>query len=414
MRQRRSFGDSRLAGVAWIVGIALTVGACSETRTSKPGDAANGDAAERKAARADAEGSAASEDASPAIDALAEQARQFADRPAAQTSDAGAAEGDQTPFTHGPGGANEVRWLNAPPPEAGIGASVRVTRRDKEPSPTREAVNSDEASTDPDEAADRADAAEASVPAPPAPPKRLTRAQLLDRLAGRLDPGRGEPASLRPWLAKAALSIVDPTRELSGAELEQLDPRHRPIVAAYQRAFARLGRTLGEGESADHALLEDAAVELADQTRGEMPLTIRNVKLCKRVKGFGVYETFERNVFLARRESPVIVYAELDHFDHRTEADGRYAVELTQEIVLYNESDGLPVWRQKPTRIIDRSYNIRRDFFVVQVVRLSPRLTVGKYRLKVTITDEIGRTIDEASVPLRIVADANVGDAAAR
>jgi hypothetical protein len=212
--------------------------------------------------------------------------------------------------------------------------------------------------------------------------------------------------SLRPWLARAALSVIDPAHELTAAELDQLSPEHRRTVTAYQRTFAQLGRTLGDGNAADARALRRAASELADQLDEQQPLTIRNLKLCKRVKGFGVYQTFERNVFLARREHPVIVYAELDHFGHRTESDGRHAVELTQEIVLYNESDGLPVWRQKPTRIVDRSYNIREDFFVVQVVRLSPRLTVGKYRLKVTITDEVGQTIDEASMPIRIVADA--------
>ena len=73
--------------------------------------------------------------------------------------------------------------------------------------------------------------------------------------------------------------------------------------------------------------------------------------------------------------------------------------------MLYNDSDGLPVWRQKPVSIKDESRNARRDFFVVQIIQLSSRLTVGKYDMKITITDELGEQVDETSIPIEIVAD---------
>ena len=148
-----------------------------------------------------------------------------------------------------------------------------------------------------------------------------------------------------------------------------------------------------------------AAEELHEQVQQAQPLRIRNARLCKRVNGYGVFEPFDDHAFLAGRENPVIVYAELENFATKATAQGRHVVRLKQQIVLYNESDGLAVWRVRPTDIVDRSRNRRRDFFVVQIIHLPDKLTVGKYMLKVTITDRVGEEVDEATIPLRILAD---------
>lgn len=380
-----------------MIAVALGLIGCGEARTGGPGAAARG--GESRAP--DETGAIEAGTNDPAgIDALAREAQRFAAR---QAGGGNAANADADA---GGAGANPVRWVeNWPddPDAADRGAPSGAAR-----STTDGAAESSPAP------APGADADEAAAPsvidAETAPPPAaasidaasMSRDELLDALASGIE--LADADSLRPWLARAALSVVDPGRELEADDLAPLSPEHRATVLAYQRTMAELGRSLGAGRGADHRALRRAAHELADQLDADQPLTIRNLKLCKRVKGFGVYETFERNAFLARREQPVIVYAELDHFAHRLEPDGRHAVELTQEVVLYNATDGLPVWRHKPSRIIDRSHNARRDFFIVQVIRLSPRLTVGKYRLKVTITDEIGQTVDEASIPLRIVA----------
>lgn len=385
-----------VSGTALTVFVALLLPACSHFKS----DTADADGASKPPSGTDTADAASSESPADGVDALAAEARRFAERREAEASEMGR-DGEAA---H----ANAVRWLNDPErvtPPHGPGSTVSV-RSTAAPESETTGTEGAEAEADPgrDPAASSPTEATAAEPQAPPAPEPMTRERMLAELADGMDVEHAR--SLRPWLARAALSVIDPAHELTAAELDQLSPEHRRTVTAYQRTFAQLGRTLGDGNAADARALRRAASELADQLDEQQPLTIRNLKLCKRVKGFGVYQTFERNVFLARREHPVIVYAELDHFGHRTESDGRHAVELTQEIVLYNESDGLPVWRQKPTRIIDRSYNIREDFFVVQVVRLSPRLTVGKYRLKVTITDEVGQTIDEASMPIRIVADA--------
>ncbi len=238
---------------------------------------------------------------------------------------------------------------------------------------------------------------------------QLTQKELVKRLAWTLDAeARNANASLRPYIARAALSLSDPATELTEADLPQLTPTQRKLVLAYQRTFTQLGQTLTEGGDEDVEALRDAVEELSQQINAWQKLKIRNVRLCSRVDGYGNYQVFGNHTFLAGRAQPMIVYAELDHFAVQSKPDGKYVVQLTQEVTLYNESDGLPVWRQKPVPIKDESLNRRRDFFVVQIITLSERLTVGKYLMKVTVTDEIGKAVDEMTVPIQIVADPNL------
>lgn len=223
---------------------------------------------------------------------------------------------------------------------------------------------------------------------------------LADRLAERGSNG------LRPWLARAALTIAEPQRELTDADLGTLNSDDRKLVLAYQRMFTQLGRSLGRDAEADRHELQVAAEELMDQLRAERGLSIRKAELCTRVDGYGIYDPFESTTFVAGRQRSAIVYIELDDFQTEHE-DGRHVARLRQEIVLYNASDGLAVWRVQPTDIVDKSRNQRRDFFLVQVVKLPATLNVGKYLLKVTITDEVGEAVDESTIPIEFVADDN-------
>lgn len=237
-------------------------------------------------------------------------------------------------------------------------------------------------------------------------PEKLSPQQIIERLSADLKQAAAANDSLRPYLAQTALSLFDPQRELTEANLKSLKPEDRRLVLAYQRAFTMLGRTLGHSVDEDRQSLQIAAAELADQLDAKTnTLRLKNVTLCTRVNGYGVYEPFTSTTFLAGVEHPAIIYAELENFAPEIGSDGQYTVRLTQQVVLYNQSDGLAIWRIRPTEIVDRSRNRRRDFFVVQLINLPARLGVGKYNLKITLTDQVGQTVDEAELPIQIVAD---------
>jgi hypothetical protein len=205
---------------------------------------------------------------------------------------------------------------------------------------------------------------------------------------------------------------MEPGRELEAADLDPLTAEQREQVRRYHQISKTLGSQLAAGKG---NLDTDALVTDLERMLAEHPVAIRGAQLCKRVSGYGVYEPFDSTTFLAGAEHPMIVYVELDHFrsvpDQNT---GGFQVRLTQELELFNESDGLAVWRQPAVEILDRSRNRRRDFFVVQLVKLPARLSVGKYVLKVRINDQNGGSVDESSVPLQVVADQSLATAAPR
>lgn len=136
-------------------------------------------------------------------------------------------------------------------------------------------------------------------------------------------------------------------------------------------------------------------------------LAIERMELCRKVSGYGIYEPFSELSFRAGREQKVIVYVELSGFEPRVMNDGYLETRLTKSVELFNEADGTSVWRRPEARIVDRSRNHRRDFFVVQMVTLPASLGLGRYRLKVRLRDEATGEIAERGLSLQIVEDAS-------
>ncbi len=232
-----------------------------------------------------------------------------------------------------------------------------------------------------------------------------TRNQLLADLLAAIQ--RGGDDHLSKALTAATLSVIDGRTQIDPAFLTPLKPDQREKVERYQRVVIALSRQLAKDGS---QLDPDTMTKQLDTLMGPRAMTIRKVELCKRVRGYGVFESFAGSKFIARKQHAMIVYAELDHFSVKPARDavGQQEVRLSQQIELYNEADGLVVWRHEPVSIVDRSRNRRRDFFVVQLIKLPPTLTVGKYVLNVRINDLQGGTVDEVKVPIDIVADQSV------
>ncbi len=213
---------------------------------------------------------------------------------------------------------------------------------------------------------------------------------------------------LRPYLAQAALTLVDPKRELAAEDLKDLSADDRKLILAWQNTFTLLGRSLGKDTPKDRAQLKLAAEELAEQIKSEKKLTIQTIQLCRSVRGYGIYTPFLNNTFLANQANRMIVYCEIDNFKSVAQTNGEFAVSLTQEAVLLTEADGQPVWRLRPVTVIDRSKNLRRDFFLIADITLPASLNVGRYTLQITITDRNGNAFTSSNIKLNYVADAKL------
>jgi len=217
--------------------------------------------------------------------------------------------------------------------------------------------------------------------------------QLLEDIRGSNDPATSKVMAL------SALSMINPEYRLTSEDLAGLTPKQRQLVREFYESVLKTSRRIAEnGGRVDPAALADHV----DQIFGKQPLRISKVQLCKSVSGFGVYEAFNNTTFQGGREQAVILYVELENF-RIVETGEAYQVRLTQEVELYTDSDGLRVWYQPKQKIVDDSQNRRRDFFTVQMLRLPARLGVGKYRLKIRLTDETAGSFDEWTVPIDLV-----------
>ncbi len=230
--------------------------------------------------------------------------------------------------------------------------------------------------------------------------QKLSTRQAFEQLINAIR--RSDDSYLSKAVAAATLAAAQPYGELDWSMLAPLSPADQERVQRYHRAVSSL---YAQALSGDGTIDEQQLNDTLTAVLGEQPVTIRRIELCEKVQGYGVYDAFPERTFVAGRPQKLIVYVELDHFQPTELNDGSgFEVRLKQELELY-ESNGYEVWSHEPVPIVDVSRNKRRDFFVVQLVTLPANLALGQYHLKVRVFDEHGGTRDEASVPIRIVAD---------
>ncbi len=159
----------------------------------------------------------------------------------------------------------------------------------------------------------------------------------------------------------------------------------------------------------------NASNDLIKSLRPVSGLIILRTALCTRVEGFGRFDPYSTSTFVQGRTLRAIVYVELDGFATRPARDSdpvmsnvaigdQVSVDLTQSLSLYHDADDLLAWHRPARGVIETSRNKRRDFYLIQQIDLPPTLTVGRYNLKVTVTDRTTQAQAEAIIPIEIVA----------
>jgi hypothetical protein len=260
-------------------------------------------------------------------------------------------------------------------------------------------------------------------------------------LAALVAESGGEEAIPEAEDADPATAIRSASRELADAILAQMPYSMTPaddalallglesLVPGVSEA-AIAGGTLSDEEQAYvESLLRfmdavraleldpDAPVDTAQQVAMDLaqsrPIRIVQAQLCTRVEGYGQYTRFPTNRFVAGRGQRVIVYVEVDRIGHETvspasgETTPRFAVELTQKIEVYHSSDDVLALATPTLKDRRVGRNRFRDYYVVTAVDLPATLSVGEYKIKVTIRDASDDGVSQAVIPLTIVADSS-------
>jgi hypothetical protein len=208
---------------------------------------------------------------------------------------------------------------------------------------------------------------------------------------------------LRELVVIAAMNMVDADRKLDPAAIPDLTESERTVLATLQAFFADLNaglQTTAPDEVQQH--VADAAAKLRQSLVHEPQLQAPIIALCTRVNGFGDYAPFDDYSFTAGLENKAIVYLEIDDFVSEINNKGEYVTELSQQLTIYSERDGIPQWKDDWQSAVDVTKNKRQDFFTVQVITIPKNLSVGKYTLKARVRDEKSKAEAEISLGFEV------------
>lgn len=184
------------------------------------------------------------------------------------------------------------------------------------------------------------------------------------------------------------------------AEMSSLPADERQLLSSVTDALTRF-RAVARDDNALIAARTAPLVQLSDELKSQAPLAIPTLVVCRSVQQFGIYDPFEPARFTAGKDTPTIVYCEIDNFMSRLNSENRWETKLTYEAVLYNEGENaLAVINKKPANIVDVCRNRRHDFFLADRMTIPSTLPVGKYLLKVTIIDQQANRVAEKALPL--------------
>ncbi|MEE9130835.1 MAG: hypothetical protein V3T84_12510 [Phycisphaerales bacterium] len=213
---------------------------------------------------------------------------------------------------------------------------------------------------------------------------------------------------LRQLLVIVAQAVISPDRQLQVDAIPGLTDREREVLSAMQAFYTDLGEQLLQ--AGDPEVLVTGLAELEQELAKEPQLRLSHAALSSRVSGFGDYDEFKKNeagryVFLAHSRQQAVVYVEIEEFKSELNANSEWVTELSQQLVIFSDRDGIPVWRQPWRPVVDVTKNRRHDFFVVQVVTLPDKLSVGRYQFKISVRDEKSQAEAEATLELDMVAD---------
>jgi hypothetical protein len=215
---------------------------------------------------------------------------------------------------------------------------------------------------------------------------------------------RDYPSDLSAQVDDQLLRLLRDETVADMSSIAGLIPEDRELLSAVMDSLTNFRSQL----RADNNMLFSKKIrpllEMADRLRSQAELSVPTVALCTGVKAFGVYDPIDPARFIAGREQRVVVYCEVENFLSQPNEKNLYETRLTQDIVLYEESSGLPVWTDKKSTYVDQARRRRHDFFMGKIITLPANLTINRYLLKVTVEDQQARHIAENTVPIEIVA----------
>jgi hypothetical protein len=231
----------------------------------------------------------------------------------------------------------------------------------------------------------------------------FTADQVEHKLAQQL---RDYPQDLEGQLDYELLMFIEgqPVPQMSA--MSNMRAEDRELLSAVMDGMSNFRSVIRSDTNQLLAAKTQPLIDMADRLRSQSELTLPTVALCTSVTSYGLYTPIDKARFPAGADNKVVVYCEVQNFQSRLSPDNQWQTQLSEEMVLYTET-GLPVWPAKslPQRVTDICRQKRHDFCFAKLVTLPANLTIGRYLLKITVTDMQANHVAESTTPIEIVAE---------
>lgn len=216
---------------------------------------------------------------------------------------------------------------------------------------------------------------------------------------------------MRDLTVMAALAMLDKDRIVHPEAVESLTDDQRAALTALQQWFLAMEHGMQDRE-ATMEMLTEAIHGLQASLNRKSSFGMAQQSLVTRVGGFGDVDEWafrsehDEYNFIAHSGQEIILYMELEGFDSRLDTKGQWETATSQQLVIYSDRDGIPVWREGWQTATDLSRTRRSDYFTAQKVKIPTNLSVGKYQLKVRVRDEKTNAESETTIPFVMTAAA--------
>jgi hypothetical protein len=189
--------------------------------------------------------------------------------------------------------------------------------------------------------------------------------------------GSAEPDS--PWALRAR--VLE-----SLTQADEVDASHQSL---WKTVLTALAATNHREASDDHGEASEIRAAV-DAFQDQAPLEILELRLCRKVNGFGSFEPLEPAA--CKPGQSLIVYCEISGLRYGQSGEF-FRSRVLSQVELVPAQGGEAVWKQVLGTAEDLCRRRRRDFFINYRIALPDNLPAGTYDLRLTQTDELaGRT----------------------
>lgn len=246
---------------------------------------------------------------------------------------------------------------------------------------------------------DRAQTASANTP-----PREVTRIVPDDTAARIAQRAKDYPQDVAAQLDNQLMEFAYGKTVPNMDQLNGLPTDDREMLSALMDGLTNFRSALRSDNNMLLSRKVRPLMDMSDRLSSQAELSIPKFVLCSEAHRFGDYSEMSSR-FPGTKDHATGIYCEVQNFSSQQSSSNMWESKLRMNLVLYTDQ-GLEAWTpdSKGWLYPDLSHTRRHDFFIARPLTLPSSLPIGRYILKITLTDLQANRVAENSLPLEIVA----------